>query len=96
MIKIRKYYIENDDGERVKVHYWLDGRRDGRKCLAICAKEYGNRLHFLPNVKNDTDAQIDHYAKDIAYIFEDDPLYAKLRPQVEKVLGTRSSEGRSR
>jgi len=89
MIKVRKYFIESEDGKKVKVHYWLDGRRDGKKCVAICAKEYGNQLTFLPNVKNNTDIQVDYFEKDVAYIFEDDALYAEIRPQVEKILAGR-------
>jgi hypothetical protein len=86
-VKFRKYYVSKG-AEKARVHYSVDNRTDGRKCVTLYAKDYGHALSRVlgPDVyKNDTDYQTDYFDKGRAVLFEDHPLYAAARARAEAV-----------
>ena len=46
-MKFNKYNV-SDGQNKARVHYSLDNRIDGRKCVTIYAKDYINKLHEIP------------------------------------------------
>lgn len=90
-IRFLKFKVVNDKLKTsAKVHYSLDNRTDGRKCVTIYAKEYGHQLSkvFVDDaVINDTDTMTDYFCKDTIRLFEDHPLYAVARKHVNEMNG---------
>lgn len=85
-IKFRQYYITDDKRTvKAKVHYSLDNRIDGRKCVTLYAQEYGKTLQyfFSKEYENDSDMMTDYFEKGRVTIFEDHPIYAYAREQAE-------------
>lgn len=86
MTKFNKYNVSNG-AEKARVHYSLDNRIDGRKCVTIYARDYGHalgRVVDLDSYRNDTDYQTDYFDKGRVVLFEDHPLYATAREAVAK------------
>lgn len=84
MIKFNKYHV-TDGTLTARVHYCLDNRTDGRKCITLYAKDYTGTLGWLfsEDYKNGTDIQTDYFDKGKAVLFESNPLYAAARARVE-------------
>lgn len=75
MVKFNKYNVTDDQGRKARVFYAINNRTDGRECVTIYAKDYGDMLGFVGEVKNNTDIQSDYYEKDKVSIFKGSPLY---------------------
>ena len=84
-IKFNKYNVTN--GEiKARVHYSLDNRIDGRKCVTLYAKDYDRSLGeiFKDIYVNDTDSMTDYFDKGRVALFEAHPLYSIARKKVEE------------
>lgn len=93
-VKFQKYRVVKG-AEKARVHYSLDNRTDGKKCVTIYDKDYGHALSRVLGsdaYKNETDIQTDYFEKGCAVLFEGHPLYAEARAAVEKILGVKSCE----
>ena len=92
MIKFNLYNVTNTTTkQKAKVYYSLDGRIDGRKCVTIRAKGYGNELgqFFKGQVSNNTDMMTDYFDKDTVRLFETDKLYKAARATAERLIAKR-------
>jgi len=92
-VKFNKYNVSCiETGKKARVHYSVDNRTDGRKCVTIYAKDYTNDLRDIIPVgyENNTDSMTDYFEKGRVVLFEDHPLYAIARERVtgEKVQPT--------
>jgi len=85
MLKFNKHHV-TDGATKARVHYSLDNRVDGRKCVTIYAKDFSGALGklFAADYANDTDMQTDYFDKGRAVLFASHPLYAAARARVEK------------
>lgn len=83
-IKFNKYYVTNGT-VRARVHYSLDNRTDGRKCVTMYAKDYSGKLGVVlaDAYKNDSDSQTDYFETGKAVLFEGHPLYIAARTRAE-------------
>ena len=83
-IKFNKHNV-TDGTNKARVHYSLDNRIDGRKCVTLYAKDYLNKLYaiFADSYVNNSDSQTDYFEKGKVVLFEDHPLYAQARAAVE-------------
>ena len=89
MIKFNKYNVVNKETKaKARVHYSLDNRIDGRKCVTIYHKDYNHNLLdvFGDAVINNTDAMTDYFETSRVVLFEDNPLYAEARQRAESFL----------
>ena len=86
-VRFLKFCV-TDGAVKAKVHYSLDNRYDGRKCVTIYARDYSDDLgRILPGAYvNKTDLQTDYFDKGHAELFEGDPLYVAARSRAESVL----------
>ncbi len=84
-IKFQKYAVVSA-GMKARVHYSLDNRTDGRKCVTIYAKDYSDKLYLvLPqDYTNNTDLQTDYFEKGTVRLFEDSPYYPAARARAEQ------------
>ncbi len=84
-IKFQKYAVVSS-GVRARVHYDLDNRTDGRKCVTIYAKDYGRSLGdvFPESYINNTDSQTDYFEKGRVVLFEDHACYPAARVRAEE------------
>lgn len=87
MTKFNRYHVTNGTS-KARVHYAIDNRIDGRKCVTLYAKDYnfsGGELSaiFGEAYKNDTDFQTDYFDKGRVVLFEDHPLYGAARQRAE-------------
>jgi len=91
MIKFNLYYVTDTKTKaKAKVNYSLDSRIDGRKCVTVRAKEYGDELsRFFDGVENDTDSMTDYFVKDSVKFFEGDTHYAEARATAERLKAKR-------
>lgn len=86
MVKFNKFNVTN--GEiKARVHYSLDNRVDGRKCVTIYAKDYDRALGqiFADEYVNNTDTQTDYFEKGRVVLFENNPHYAAARARAESI-----------
>lgn len=82
-IKFNKYFVTNGV-TKSRVHYSLDNRIDGKRCITIYAKDYDRSLSkIFDNYINDTDSQTDYFDKGRINLFENNPLYKIARERVE-------------
>ena len=90
-MKFLKFCVANGTA-RAKVHYSLDNRADGRKCVTIYARDYSRTLGeiFAAEYVNDTDSQSDYFDKGRVTIFEGHALYAAARDRAESILTERA------
>ena len=90
MVKFNRYYITNGT-VKARVHYSLDNRIDGRKCVTMYAKDYSDALgQVLSDLYiNNTDTQTDYFDRGKAVLFEDHPLYASARARAETIREAR-------
>ena len=82
MIKFNKYNVRNTKtNEKARVHYSVDNRVDGRKCVTIYSKDYGHTLGNLidDSYINDTDSMTDYFDKGRVVLFEGHDLYEAAR-----------------
>lgn len=89
MIKFNKFNVTNGTA-KARVHYSLDNRVDGRKCVTIYAKDYSNDLDQIfsgDEYKNDSDLMTDYFDKGRVVLFENHPIYAQARARVEQLKG---------
>jgi hypothetical protein len=90
IIKFNTFNVRNTQtGKSARVHYSLDNRTDGRKCVTIYDRDYGHALAgmFGESVyKNDTDSMTDYFDKGTVRLFENHPLYAAAREFVETTM----------
>ena len=84
MIKFNRYFVTNGTA-KARVHYALDNRIDGRKCVTMYAKDYSGALYdvFGEAYQNNSDIRTDYFEHGKAVLFEDSPLYAAARARVE-------------
>ncbi len=82
-IKFNRYHVTNGT-TKARVHYALDNRTDGRKCVTIYAKDYtGEMGKIFADYINNTDSMADYFEKGKTVLFETNPLYAQARARVE-------------
>lgn len=83
-VKFMQFYVTNG-AEKAKVHYSLDNRVDGRKCVTIYSKDYNRALGRIlaDSYRNDTDLMTDYFDKGRAVLFEGNPLYKAARERAE-------------
>jgi hypothetical protein len=87
MIKFQKYCV-TDGAAKARVHYSIDNRVDGRKCVTLYAKDYGHALGHLftgDEYRNDTDMMTDYFDKGRVVLFDDHPLYTAARARAEAI-----------
>lgn len=88
-IRFNRYHVTNGTA-KARVHYSLDNRIDGRKCVTMYAKDYSDALgQMFGNYQNDTDSQTDYFDRGRVVLFEDHALYASARNRAESILSTR-------
>ena len=95
MIKFNLHNIANTEtGAKARVHYSMDNRLDGRKCVTIYGKDYTRELHkVLPkDASNDSDSMTDYFANSKAVLFEGHPLYAAARAAAERFESKRAAK----
>ena len=87
MIKFNRYNVTNGK-IKARIHYSLDNRCDGRKCVTLYAKDYDRRLGeiFTDTYKNDSDLQTDYFDKGRVNLFETHPLYRQARAKAESII----------
>jgi len=90
-IKFLAFCVKNTEtGKTARVHYSLDNRTDGRKCVTVYARDYGHAIGEIFNgvasYKNDTDSMTDYFDKGTVRIFETDGIYTEARAAVELIL----------
>lgn len=82
----KKHFIQNPETKKkCRVHYSLDNRGDGRKCVTIYAKTCLDEMSGIISFENHSDPQSDYIVGDIAVIFEGESGYEDLRLMVEKM-----------
>ena len=76
-IKFQKYYVAAG-ADKARVFYSKGALIDGRQCVTLYAKDYGNALGriFADGYQNDTDLMTDYFDKGLVRIFPDQPHYA--------------------
>lgn len=89
-VKFNRYHVTNGT-TKARVHYSLDNRIDGRKCVTIYARDYGHALAHATEAlgvdyKNDTDFSTDYFDKGRVVVFEDHPQWAPIRARVESLI----------
>ena len=84
MVKFNRYHVTNGT-TKARVHYSLDNRVDGRKCVTLYAKDYSDALGaiFADSYVNDSDLQTDYFDKGRVVLFETNALYAAARARAE-------------
>ena len=97
MIKFLQFSVKNTaTGESARVHYSLDNRVDGRKCVTIYAKDYGHAIGRIfagvAAYKNDTDSMTDYFDQGTVRIFETDAIYAEARAAVTAILAKEAAK----
>ena len=62
---------------KARVHYSIDNRTDGRKCVTLYAKDYSRDLgKVLSGIYiNETETMTDYFDPGRAVLFDDHPLY---------------------
>lgn len=94
MIKFNRHHVTNGT-DKARVHYSLDNRVDGRKCVTLYAKDHAAgdvlcRLMLVHGVFSDaTNSQVDYFEKGKATIFEGHTLYTSARAKAEQKMGAR-------
>jgi hypothetical protein len=90
VIKFHQHYLTNGT-TKARVHYSLDNRTDGRRCVTIYAKDYTGNLGAVLSAEyvNDTDTQTDYFDKGRVALFEGHPLYASARNTAEAMRAKR-------
>lgn len=62
---------------KARVHYSVGNRIDGRACVTIYAKDYGNELFdVFGDCENNSDMMTDYFEKSRFVVFADSPLYS--------------------
>lgn len=66
---------------KARVHYSLDNRVDGRACVTIYDRDYGDDLRAIipTGYENDTDSMVDYFDRGRVVLFEGHPLYEAAR-----------------
>jgi hypothetical protein len=82
-MKFMKYYVESDEGKRVKCDYSYGKTPDGRVCITIHAREYGAQLRFLPSCENNSDTMTDYFEKDRVRVYDNSPIYAEVKARFD-------------
>jgi hypothetical protein len=82
-MKFMRFYVESDEGKRVKCDYSYGKTPDGREYITIYAKEYGPQLRFLPACENNTDTMTDYFEKDRVRVYESDGLYPEVKARFD-------------
>lgn len=86
MVKFNKFNVTNGT-TKARVHYALDNRVDGRKCVTLYAKDYTDALGVVlaGAYVNDSDMMTDYFDKGRAVLFENHPLYQAARERAESL-----------
>lgn len=86
-IVFRKHFVrDTETNEKAKVHYSLDNRIDGRKCVTIYEKDYERNLHkIFENATDNSDIMTDYIEFSKVVLFESHPLYNEARQYVENL-----------
>ncbi len=88
MIKFNKYNVTNTETKKkARIHYSVDNRTDGRKCVTLYAKDYINDLGeiFSEEFVDNTDYMTDYFEKGKVVLFEDHPMYSKARERATNI-----------
>ncbi|WP_234196310.1 hypothetical protein [Pseudacidovorax sp. NFM-22] len=66
---------------KARVHYSLDNRADGRPCVRIYDRDYGDDLRAIipTGYENRTDSMVDYFERGHVVLFEGHPLYQAAR-----------------
>lgn len=85
-VRFNRYFVTNGQ-LKARVHYSLDNRADGRRCVTLYAKDYSDALGAIlaADYKNDTDFQTDYFDKGRAVLFETHALYPAARQRAEAI-----------
>jgi len=86
MIKFNKFNVTNTETKaKARVHYSVDNRVDGRKCVTIYAKDYINQLGeiFEGELIDNSDIYTDYMEKGRVVLFADHPHYTAARARAE-------------
>jgi hypothetical protein len=93
-VKFNIHHVTNGT-VKARVHYSLDNRYDGRKCVTIYAKDYTDALGAIfrgGEYRNETDTQTDYFDQGHVDLFEGHPLYAAARERAESILAARAAK----
>jgi hypothetical protein len=94
-IKFNKHNVTNGT-DKARVHYSVDNRIDGRKCVTIYAKDYDRALGRIfvegDDYKNDSDSMTDYFEKGRVVLFEGNALYAAARVRAEAEVAAWSAK----
>ena len=77
-IKFNKYNVTNGT-TKARVHYSRCTLIDGRECVTLYAKDYGDKLADVMGTEfyqNDTDMMTDYFDKGRVRIYRDSPYFA--------------------
>jgi hypothetical protein len=93
-IRFNQHAVTNGT-HKARVHYELDNRCDGRRCVTIYAKDYGTALGVILGAayENNTDVMTDYFDKGRAVLFDGQPLYAEARARVAAFKAARAAKG---
>lgn len=96
-IKFLAFCVKNTaTGKTARVHYSLDNRADGRKCITVYARDYGHALGAVfadaAAYENDTDSMTDYFDKGRVRMFETDAIYADARKTVEAIMAKEAAK----
>jgi len=85
-VRFMKFYVTNGT-TKARVHYSLDNRYDGKKCVTLYAQDYSDKLGeiFAAEYENKTDLMTDYFDEGHVDLMEDHPLYAAARARAEAV-----------
>jgi hypothetical protein len=93
-VRFNQHAVTNGT-HKARVHYELDNRCDGRRCVTIDAKDYQNDLAviFGGAYANGSDALTDYFEKGRVVLFESHMHYAAARARVESFKAARAAKG---
>lgn len=92
-VRFLKFCVTNGT-TKARVHYGVDNRADGRKCVTIYAQDYSKKLGaIMPDLyENKTDSQTDYFDEGMAEIPHGHPLYEAARARAEAVIAERAAK----
>jgi hypothetical protein len=92
-VRFNQHAVTNGT-HKARVHYELDNRCDGRRCVTIYANDYGSALGVIlgDSYRNSTDTMTDYFDKGRAVLFEGHPNYAEARARVAAFKAARAAK----
>lgn len=85
-IKFNKHNVRHiESNKKARIHYSLDNRIDGRKCVTLYEKDNQRNLHeIFSDAINNSDMMTDYSEASRVVLFEDNPFYQIARETAEK------------